>query len=403
MIVLITEEKFLNYFLNIPVSINNLYGDPFFKVQEENTFNKLKNIAETNHKGIVSIITKSEISSDNIERLKYFNSLLNLIVLVSCSELPSSIEKVNGNRYNSLRRCVETKIPVIAYVRPFIPGLNTTKESIENMLRQIAETGCKRIVVCGLRGSDSILLNSNIEKEKLHEWSLRVKIMPPDVKAYILEFSEKYNLKIYDRTSCGVAAELGLDYSYNPYYHSPQLAGCRNCELKETCFDKQRSFIPTEEDYEFIRSLGYHPTIANENDFEICRVDPQKRKECVSCCTSCFMLKRHAIQLSDENICLGDLSLLRLLVKKLVFKKGVIDFGDKDIAKPKNPFLSDLNLYILNSWWSYSRNISSCYNCSYCIVKHYNSDKWNSFSEECGEIPFYAGKKIWIKIKGAKI
>lgn len=31
------KEDLMEYFLNIPVSINNLYGDPFYKDQIENT------------------------------------------------------------------------------------------------------------------------------------------------------------------------------------------------------------------------------------------------------------------------------------------------------------------------------------------------------------------------------
>lgn len=36
-----TNEEFINYFINLPVSINNLYGDSFFPTQTENTFSKL--------------------------------------------------------------------------------------------------------------------------------------------------------------------------------------------------------------------------------------------------------------------------------------------------------------------------------------------------------------------------
>lgn len=389
------RKSFLNYFLNVPVAVNNLYGDPFSPIQKENTFNKLEKLKETNHRGIVGIITKTELNKDEVKRLKELNEYLNLIILVSCSELPYEIEKVGGNRYNSLSGCVQAGIPVIAYVRPFIPEYNTKREVIEEIFKKVHDSGCKRVVVSGLRGTDEMLKDSNIKSEELKNWSLRVKIIPSNIRDYIDKFSSQYNLKVYDRTSCGISAELGLSHSYNPYYHSPQLAKCNRCELKNTCFDNQQLFIPTSEDIEFIKLLGYHPKIANEGQFEICKVDPLKRMECVSCCTCCFMLKRYSIELTDKNICLGDLGLLRLLTHKLVFKKGIIDRGEKDIAKPKNPLLNSSNLYILNSWWSYSRNVSSCYNCSYCIVKHYNKEKENGFNEECGDVPLHVGEKIW--------
>lgn len=59
-----TNEEFINYFINLPVSINNLYGDPFFPTQTENTFSKLDELQADGHKGIVSIITKTEITPE---------------------------------------------------------------------------------------------------------------------------------------------------------------------------------------------------------------------------------------------------------------------------------------------------------------------------------------------------
>ena len=76
-------DKFIRYFQNIPVSINNLYGDPFFCNQVENTFEKLDKLRESKHTGIVSIITKTEINADIALRLSEYTKDLNLVVLVS--------------------------------------------------------------------------------------------------------------------------------------------------------------------------------------------------------------------------------------------------------------------------------------------------------------------------------
>ena len=104
-------KKFINYFANIPVSINNLYGDPFFYTQIENTFKKLENLRKSGHKGIVSIITKSEITKEIALELSNYIKDLKLVVLVSISELPFKIEKVVGNRYNTLGLCEKYNIP----------------------------------------------------------------------------------------------------------------------------------------------------------------------------------------------------------------------------------------------------------------------------------------------------
>ena len=56
---------FRQRFSEVPVSINNLYGDPFLPTQIEDTFLKLEALKNTKHNGFVSIITKSEIDDDN--------------------------------------------------------------------------------------------------------------------------------------------------------------------------------------------------------------------------------------------------------------------------------------------------------------------------------------------------
>lgn len=191
---------------------------------------------------------------------------------------------------------------------------------------------------------------------------MRVKIIPADVRKCLEECRVKYDMTMFERTSCGVAYVLGQTHSYNPYYASAQLAKCGRCPMKKTCFDRQEDFAPTEKDLELVRMLEYKAEIVNEGCFELCKVNPEKRTECVSCCTSCFKLKRDAIEVQhfdNQQICLGDIGLLRLLTKKLVFCKGVIDSGDPTIAHPKNPLLADSNLYILNSWSSFSRNTTT--------------------------------------------
>lgn len=240
------EIEFLNYFLNVPVSINNLYGDPFFSSQITNTFKKLETLKNDKHKGIVSIITKTEITENIAKKLQSYVSDLNLIILVSISELPYKIEKIKGNRYNTLKLCNKYNIPCLAYVRPFIPNENTDENTINTIFKKIKDSGTNTVVISGLRGNDEILTNLNFNKEEFQNWSLRVKFMPPTVKKIIEKIKQEYQIQIFERTSCGVSYVLHQTHSYNPYYSSPQLAKCQNCPLKETCFDKQSTFIPSQ-------------------------------------------------------------------------------------------------------------------------------------------------------------
>lgn len=399
-------EKFINYFANIPVSINNLYGDPFFYTQIGNTFKKLDNLKKSGHKGIVSIITKSEITEEIAFKLSNYIKDLKLVVLVSISELPYRIEKVDGNRYNTLSLCEKYNIPSIPYIRPFIPNENTDETTINNMFEKIIKQYPKdkeiSVIISGLRGNDEILKELDQSEEEIKKWNMRVKTMPKNIKILIYEICKKNNINIFERTACGVSYVLGYDRTYNPYYSSPQLANCFKCPMKETCYDKQETFLPTNDDLELINFLGYNAKIVKRNldkSNYICTVKPDNRKECISCCTSCFKLQRDSIEIEKfKDICLGDIGLLRLLTNKLVFCKDIIDNGASDIAKPKNSILKDSNIYILNSWYSYSKNINACYKCSYCIVPHYQNQ-----NKEYGEVPVEMAKKLYEKIIKSKL
>lgn len=372
------------YFNNVPISINNLYGDPF--IQKENTYKKLDELYRINHKGIISIITKSEINEKDAEILKKYSEQLNIIVLVSISELPFEIEKVKGNRYNTLTLCNTRNIPCIAYIRPFIPNYNTNEEVIEKIFYNIYKTGTRNIIISGLRGNDKILEKSNIKD--LENWSQRVKIIPTSVRNFINKQKKKYNdINIFERTSCGISYVLGKNRSYNPYWISPQLAKCYACPLKSSCFDKQEQFNINNKDIELCNFLGYDVEKVNNGLTNICKVNPQKRTECKSCCTSCFVVQRESLKINNSNVNLGDVGLLRLLLQKHVFAEDCIDTGNSNIARPN--VLNNYNLYILNSWWSYSNNIKKCYGCTYCIVPTYNNE-----CHEYGILPEYLYEEL---------
>lgn len=179
-----TRDELMEYFLNIPVSINNLYGDPFFKDQEENTFSKLYSLHKSGHKGVVSIITKTEINERIALRLGYYAKRLKLIILLSVSELPTKIEGVPGDRYNTISKCLKYGIPILPYIRPFIPGENTSSEILDKLFRRIQEEFKDKdysVIVSGLRGNEEILNKFSLTQE----YNLRVKIIPTHIKEYL--------------------------------------------------------------------------------------------------------------------------------------------------------------------------------------------------------------------------
>lgn len=399
------KEQFDKYFRNVPVSVNNLYWDPFFPFQVENTFEKLESLKKSNHEWIVSIITKSEISEDIAKRLEKYKEYLKLVILVSISWLPNKkienqpYEMNMWNRYKTLEHCDKYKIPAIAYVRPFIPPYNTSPECIENIFKSVSESGVKNMVISWLRWNDEILLNSGISEKELEKRSFRVKIIPQDVRQLIDLFKKKYNITVFERTSCGATYVTWWDFSYNQYQASPQLAKCFECPMKSTCFDKRDENVPSDLDLEFVRFLWYDAHINIYNRWELCKVNPFKRTECESCCTSCYKLLRNSIELDnvDDNwISLWDTSMLRLLTWKLVFWKWIREIWDKNVAYPNSEILKWLPIYMVNSRRVYSRSIPHCYNCSYCMIWKYYKDNmdWSEYWSNPMDVADLLRKKI---------
>ena len=154
---------------DIPVSINNYFGDP--GIQWEDTLSKLKKLEESGHSGPVGIISKSSFSKERAQQLKDIKC--KVVILQSVSNLPTKIEPVSHEkRIESLRNLVEAGLPAIAYLRPLIPGYNAFKDIIRSTLDSVAQSGCKILCYSGLRGTSDVL--------KLLEKTTGEKIKPPE-------------------------------------------------------------------------------------------------------------------------------------------------------------------------------------------------------------------------------
>ena len=210
---------------NMPVSINNLYGDP--TLQWDNTMEKLSSLG--NHKGHVAVITRGLITKEMARRLKKLE-IPKLTVIVSVSNLPKEIEPASKtDRYKTIENLTKEGVNVLVNVRPLIPDLNGTKESLEEMFRSIKEHGGKYVVVSGFRGDDNIVRSMNLDRKL--EWSLRIKIMTKEMSRNIAELKDKYELNVQKRVSCGVA-NIYKERSHNPYFYAKSLLLCeKECEL----------------------------------------------------------------------------------------------------------------------------------------------------------------------------
>lgn len=357
-------------FSDMPVAINNYYGDP--TVQWDNTIRKVQRLNRDQHQGPVAILTRGYISLQKAKELREAGQhLKNMILIVSISGLPKSIEPVEEEpRYLTIKNAVACQIPVMTCLRPIIPSLNGTREIMEPIFRKVSDAGCKHIVVSGFRGNDDII--ENVTPEEKHVWVQRVKLMFPEMAKLLQELADTYNIELSKRVSCGVTRTLGHSTSYNPYYYSPELAGCAACPIAATCGPRTS---PKPGAVEVLKNLGYKIRLLNEkSDKTLCSVRPNNRLNCPSCCTCCFMLPNQQLYVDNDNITLGDLTFIRFLTGVMAVKHDVTD-NSRNSGEVNFPNLKTYRpVHTVNSWYVLSRNVEKCYACSYCIVQAYDVD-----------------------------
>lgn len=376
------KEKWREVLRQIPVAINNFYGDPV--IQWDNTVEKLKNLETSRHAGPVGIILKGKLNEARISDLKERKEAgLNVVCLVSISELPEMESVPSEHRYENIKLLNNAGVPAIAYIRPMMPPFNTSEETIEKIFSNLERVGCKMAVTSGFRG-DEALVHKLAPDEKI-EWAMRVKVMPAEVYQRIKRHADKSGIQLFTRTSCAVSFATGGERTYNPYYNSPGLVKCEelNCPLQDTCAPLQE---PREGSMELIKNLGYDVEFIPAVVGGSCGVSGPDRLKCPSCCTTCYFSKHIPHLEVKGKINLGDLAFIRFVTGVMATQDSIHDDGSKDIGKVrfKNyPEIDDVQA--INSWWPMARNIEKCFGCKYCIVDEYYNE--NEVNKEFGFPP----------------
>ncbi|MDD4289838.1 MAG: hypothetical protein PHH83_00995 [Patescibacteria group bacterium] len=369
------DKKYNNWkklLRQIPVSINNFYGDPL--IQWEDTVSKLQELKKTKHSGPIGIITKGKITQFHAKTLSDFvKSGLKIIVLVSISELPQFEKVGTEHRYENIRILNKYSILNIAYIRPLTPPYNTSQIILDKIFKKLSNVGAKTVVASGFRGDDKLI--AEMSPDKKIQWALRVKIMTKDVYKILKDNSFKYNIKFFTRTSCAISYLLGDKVTYNPYYNSPNLVHCEelNCSMRNTCKSPTE---PKKHSIGFLKFLGYDVEFINGNTNIKCGVNPDNRLKCPSCCTTCFMLNCPRIVVKNKNINLGDLTFIRFVSGIISMQPGKKDDGNKDVGVVSFPNFKNISgMQCLNTWWPYARVGDTCFDCKYCIEKYYGSNR----------------------------
>ena len=87
---------------------------------------------------------------------------LNIIVLVSISELQKFEKVPMQHRYENIRQLNEYDIPNIAYVRPLTPPYNTSPEVISRIFARLNAVGARAAVVADQEDSHLGLLRHDV-------------------------------------------------------------------------------------------------------------------------------------------------------------------------------------------------------------------------------------------------
>ncbi|MBU0597751.1 hypothetical protein KKF61_02000, partial [Patescibacteria group bacterium] len=365
------KEQWRQILRELPVAVNNFYGDPV--IQWKNTIKKLESLEKSRHAGPVGIIMKGELNEGKVAELKEKKGKgLNLVTLISISELPELEGTGSAHRYENIRMLTEAGVPAIAYIRPMMPPFNTSEEVIGKIFSQLKEAGCTSAVTSGFRGDEALV--ERLAPDERVQWAMRVKVMPGEIFERIKKHAEANGIQLFTRTACAVSATTGSERTYNPYYNSPNLVKCAelNCPIQDTCAPLSES---KEGSLELIKRLGFDVEFVPSNNGKACGVSGEDRLKCPSCCTTCYFSSNIPHLLVKGNVNLGDLAFIRFVTGMMAMQPGRNDDGSKEIGKirfPNHPGIDDAQA--LNSWWPISRNIEKCFGCKYCIVSEYYNE-----------------------------
>jgi hypothetical protein len=339
----------------LPVAVNNLFGDPCILLDD--TVSRLRALRDDPWAGPVGLITKGSWTNDRVQRIKEV-APGHLVVLVSISSLVRGGEAVSVDaRLRTISEFAKAEIPVIGYARPL-----TDADGAANLVRRMRAYGASAVVVSGFRGTPEMGSRLGVSDP-----SIRVKEMPRSVSEALR------GLGTFARTSCGAAFALGLRRSWNPYWVSPQLAGCATCPLRATCYDAPAP-EPSPAGLAAIARLGYSVAQSDAAPSR-CSVKPENRRGCKSCCTTCYIHPHgawRATRVDGRTPNLGDLSFVRHLLGGVhAYAPDVVDDGGPDVARVSPPVALPTRILALNTWLSYSSQTERCFGCPYCIVPHY--------------------------------
>lgn len=319
----VLPSKIHPMFRNIPVAVNNAYGDA--GLQWANTKDKLEALANDGHKGIVGIITKDWFRESGMDLLKELKTDLDLVVLQSVSNLPQNIEPSSYFlRIKNIKKLVNNGINVLPYFRPIIPEYNDNPKVIESTIKDCAIAGVKGIVYSGLMGTPQVIkLLQNRVKHPIKvpqgypQWMIGHKLVAKGTRNLIEDTCRYHGIEPFRKTSCGVSHATGKTFDYNIHYVRPEKYNCVECVMGCANHASKEKDMEIEPILKIIKAEG---TIEYNREIGECKLE----QVCTNPCTSCSLSNGTKIHL-EGTYTLGEISIIRWLTGFTVFADEQID------------------------------------------------------------------------------
>jgi hypothetical protein len=176
----------------LPVSINNVLGDPFISAQVEDTFSKLDDLGSTGHSGPISIITKFPFDDALLSRLSSYSGLKNLIVFYTMTGFSEGGMSF-AQRLKVYERLSAIVPNTVLLFRPIIEGRNDSDKIIRTML-----AACRQTATCLVYTGFYVQRGQN-----------RYKYLSKKTEAMLVRIAEEVGVKVFPKSSCATQHLLG--------------------------------------------------------------------------------------------------------------------------------------------------------------------------------------------------
>lgn len=173
---------------SIPVSINNILGDPFIPIQLEDTFSKLDSLKESQHNGPISIITKFPITAPLLNRLSQYKTLPNVIIFYTLTGFDEGGTPFT-DRQGIYRQIAAIMPNTVLLYRPIIPNKNDAHCVVDTLLEICRET-------------ETCLVYTGLYVE--HN-GIKSKHLASETERLILDVAKNKGIPIFSKSACATS------------------------------------------------------------------------------------------------------------------------------------------------------------------------------------------------------